>query len=566
MRFRIFVVLLAFLLFFILIIFQAYRLQIVEREKLERLARRQRNKVETLLPKRGIIYDRNGKELAISIDVDSVYCTPNKVKDLRRLSSSLAPILRMSEKEIQNRINTNRGFIWLKRMISPEESDKIKGMGFEEIGIIHEKRRFYPNKALAGHILGFVGVDSQGLEGLERLYDDILKGEPQELIVEKDAHGKIVQVNINSDQKGIEGNNLVLTIDRSIQYLTEQALERAVVKTGAVSGIAIVMNPLNGEILAMANYPSFNPNVFWNFKPDQWRNRAVTDAFEPGSTFKVFMAASAIEEGVARPDTMVFCENGSMSLYGKTIHDHNGHGWLTLSGIIRVSSNIGASKIGIKLGAEKLYRNIQNFGFGKKTGIDLPGENPGILRDFRKWSPIDVATISFGQGISVSAIQLITAFSAIANGGKLITPWVVKEITDSKGNLIRKTEPEIKRIVLSTKTCDLVKSMLRDVVSENGTGKEAGIEGIPVGGKTGTAQKWDRIRGEYQDSAYMSSFIGLVPINEPKVVILVVIDEPKGNPYGGVVAAPTFREIARDVLIEKGILNKEQLLASVERR
>lgn len=560
MRFRVFLVLLAFVGSFVIITFRAYQLQVIQREKLEKLANRQRQKVATLLPRRGIIYDRHGEELAISIDVDSLYCHPDMIEKPEKLVAALSGPLGMSRKEIRKKVTSSKGFVWLKRRLSPDVSARIRKLDLREIGIIRERRRYYPNTELAGHLLGFVGLDSQGLEGIELIYDDLLKGKAEEVVMERDALGRTLHVRIDPFHKGTAGHNLILTIDRSIQYITEEALERAVNRTDAKGGIAIVMDPNTGEILAMANRPSFNPNTFWTFRPYQWRNRAVTDAFEPGSTFKIFLAAAALEEGIAQPDTPIFCENGSMKLAGKTIKDHNNYGWLPLKGIIRVSSNIGAAKIGMQLGPEKFYKHIRNFGFGQKGGINLPGETLGLVRDYRKWVPINLANISFGQGISASAIQLITALSAIANGGHLMVPYVVKEITDNKGNLVKKFKPKTIDRVLSAETSRTMKAIMLGVVSQNGTGKEAAINGIAVAGKTGTAQKVDLVRGGYRKGAYISSFIGFVPAHIPKMAILVMIDEPKGLPYGGKVAAPVFREIAENALNRMGIFPKERMI------
>jgi cell division protein FtsI (penicillin-binding protein 3) len=378
-RFRVFLVLLAFIASFVVITFRAYQLQILQRKKLEGLADRQRQKVATLLPRRGIIYDRHGEELAISIDVDSLYGDPDRLRSNRKLVTDLSRILRMSHKKILRKVNSSKGFVWLKRRLSPDVSSRIIKLNRHEIGLIREKRRYYPNTELAGHLLGFVGLDSQGLEGLELVYDDLLKGKAEEVIMERDALGRTLQIHVDPFHKGAEGHNLVLTIDRSIQYITEQALERAVTKANAKAGMGIVMEPHTGEILAIANRPSFNPNTFWTFRPHQWRNRAVTDSFEPGSTFKIFLAAAALEEEIVQPDTLVFCEYGSLKVRGKTINDHKKYGWLSLKGIIRVSSNIGASKIGMQLGEERLYKYIRKFGFGQKMGIKLPGESSGLV-------------------------------------------------------------------------------------------------------------------------------------------------------------------------------------------
>jgi cell division protein FtsI (penicillin-binding protein 3) len=343
------------------------------------------------------------------------------------------------------------------------------------------------------------------------------------------------------------GNNLILTIDSTIQYITEQALKEAVNTCSAKTGLAIVMSPKTGAILALAHFPFFNPNTFSEFGKETWRNRAITDSFEPGSTMKIFTAAGALASGTCTPDSIFYCENGAYSINHNIIKDTHKYGWLTLHHIIKYSSNIGMVKITEKMGSEILYDNLVSFSFGAKTGIDCPGETTGHLSHFKTWSKMDTGAISFGQGVSVSAIQLATAVSAIANKGTLMKPYIVQAITDQNGSLIKNHQPERIRTIISENTAKIITEILQSVISSDGTGPKADIEGYNVCGKTGTAQKIDGT-GKYSTDKYTSSFIGFVPSDQPEAVIFVVIDEPSKNYYGGIVAAPAFKKIAHKTL------------------
>ncbi len=549
---RILVIGFLFLLSYLVVLGRSFQLQVLRSETLRGRAERQQRKFTLSTPRRGRIFDREGQELAVSVAVDSIYAQPRKIFDRSAVARQLSPILRIPRRELLNKLSPERPFVWLSRRISPSQSLKIKALDLKGIGFIQENKRFYPNRTLAGHLLGFAGLDSQGLEGLELKYDHLIKGEPELFLTERDARGHTIFPRGGNLLRSSEGNDLYLTIHKGIQYIAERELKKAVLATRAKSGVVVVTNPLTGEVLALALQPEFNPNCFWRYQPSLWRNRAITDSFEPGSTFKVFLLAAAIEEAVAQPKDLFFCEKGSYEIGGNTIHDPREYGWLSLEQIIHFSSNIGASKIGEKLGKEKFYQYITAFGFGEKTGIDLPGEISGLVRPPRSWFQMGVRTISFGQGISLSPLQLISALGAIANGGRLMRPFVVKKIIDPRGTVIHTTKPRVIRRVISPKTARIVTKILTGVVKKNATGWRAALKGYEVAGKTGTAQKADIINGGYSEDRLLGSFMGFVPAKEPELAILVIIDEPQGKANGGLVAAPVFKRIAEKTLLILG--------------
>jgi cell division protein FtsI (penicillin-binding protein 3) len=545
---RITTVFCGFILLLAIIILRAFQLQIIEKDRLTQLVEKQYLRYVDLSPKRGTIYDRKKRELAISIEVDSAYARPGKIKNKKEIAKKLSPILNTSYRNLKNKLASDSPFVWLKRKISPSQAKKIKDLNLEGIGFIEESKRFYPNKELASHCLGFADLDLKGLEGIELNYESYLKGKPGYILVERDALGRNIHTQNIKQVDTTKGYNLQLTIDKTIQYFVEKALEEGVQKSRAKAGVAIVMVPQTGEILALAVHPTFNPNNFWDYSPSQWRNRAVTDSFEPGSTFKIFLISSALEEGIFQPQDIFYCENGSYPLGNRVIHDVHKYGWLTLTKIIKHSSNIGACKIAENLGRETFYSYIRKFGFGGKTGIDLPGETSGLLTLPYKWSRIRLGTISFGQGLSIPPIQLITALSAIANGGVLMKPYLVKTIFDDKGKIIKEFHPEERGRVISQRTARQVTSILKTVVEKGGTGVNASIPGFKIAGKTGTAQKVDQLTKQYSDHKTTSSFIGFLPADEPKLAVLVIIDEPEGISYGGTVAAPVFKEAASHII------------------
>ena len=521
-------------------------LQIQQGDRLTEGATKQYQRRLPILSRRGTIYDRTGRELAVSLQVASVFAQPAAIEDPADAAERLAPILDQPAKEIQARLTSDKPFVWLQRHLDPPQAEAISDLNLRGIGLFPESRRYYPRQELAAHVLGLVGLDDRGLEGLEYQYDDLLGGQPQFVVAQQDALGRIIfRQEESRPQAPIF--DLTLTIDEVIQYIAERELARAVERSRAKAGTAIVMDPSTGEILALANQPTYDPNTYRKANSAARRNRAVTDAFEPGSSFKVILLAGALEEGVVRPGDQFHGENGAIEVSGVTIRDHEKYGWLTVRQILTQSSNVGAIKIGQKLGKSLYYHYISGFGFGSLTGMDLPGETPGLMRRPRGWSALSLSVLSLGQEISVTPVQIATAFSAVANGGNLVRPHVVRGLRAVDGSLQRQGEPVMIRRVISSETARTLLDMMRGVVEE-GTGKEAALEEYSVAGKTGTAQKLDPATGRYSHQKVVASFVGAVPAERPRLVILVLIDEPETLRWGGSIAAPTFREIARDAL------------------
>jgi cell division protein FtsI (penicillin-binding protein 3) len=552
LKLRLASVLIIFLILFIALLSRAFQLQVLSGEKLKNLAQRQHTATLPIQPERGMIYDRNGEKLAVSVLADSVCADPTRIADPVRTSQQIAVILNLDKQAVMKKILEPKSFCWLARRISPDQATNVDNAEIEGIFLVKEPKRFYPNGQLAAHLLGFVGADATGLEGLENKYDDILKGKPEKLAWARDAKGKKIFLRVgNNEAKKDESVNLVLTIDSRIQYLVETHLKEAVVSKGAKGGIAIVMDPKTGEILAMANEAGFNPNNINGLIPEKWRNRAITDYFDPGSTFKPFLVAGALEEKTIRESEKFYCEDGNYAVANRIIHEANRqrHGQLSVRDILKYSSNIGAVKIAQKLGKEKFYQYIDNFGFGTKTGIDLPGESPGMVRPVKNWTKVDAATIAFGQGVSVTAIQMIAAMSAIANGGVLMKPYILRSITDKNNIPIKMYNPTVVRKVVSSETAKRLTIMLTEVVgSADGTGKNANIVNVAVAGKTGTSQKFDFTRNVYSSEKVRTSFMGFFPADNPQVAILVILDEPQRDKWGGVAAAPVFKSIGEQIL------------------
>jgi cell division protein FtsI (penicillin-binding protein 3) len=424
--------------------------------------------------------------------------------------------------------------------------------------MVMEGRRFYPKGPLLAHVLGFVGMDGIGLEGLERRYETQLHGEKRMTILQRDALGRTVFPKGLREQVPAAGHALTLTIDEVIQYIAEKELEQAVDHSRAKSGTIIVLEPQSGAILAMAVSPRFDPNAVAALTADRWRNRALTDTYEPGSTMKVVVAAAALEERVMMPGSMLFGENGRMTVASTTIHDHEKLGWMTFAEMIQKSSNIGAAKTGMLLGESRLYRYLQAFGFGQRTDVDLPGEVAGLLKSPREWGRRSLASISMGQEVGVTPLQMVSAVAAIANDGVLMKPYVVSGMRDQKGQFVKETVPHVKRRVVSPVTARTLTTILEGVVT-SGTGTKAAIPGFRVAGKTGTAQKVDPRTGAYSSALSVGSFVGFVPADSPRLAMIVVIDEPQGEAWGGVVAAPVFRRVGEQVLTYLGVSRDDQV-------
>ena len=536
------------MLLFAVVAGRAFQLQVLQGEKLKRLGERQHLKEWIVLPKRGAVMDRTGEPLALSLEAQSVYARPHRIHDPETVSRSLAKILNLDLVEVNQKMTSDKPFVWIKRQIGPQEAEQIQALSADGVGMFYEPNRYYPQGQLAGQVLGFVGRDSEGLEGLELHYNDYIRGEAGSSVIERDALGRRVLVQGVEGLQIPPGGDIHLTLDTSVQHLAEKELEATISKYRAKAGVAIVVEPFTGEVLALANYPSFNPNNFSKQSSQQRRNRAVADSFEPGSTFKTILAAAALEEGVVGREDLFYCEMGKYSYAGKTIHDTHPYGWLPFSKILQVSSNIGFTKVAEKLKKDRYFKYIEKFGFGQPTGIDMPGEVPGLLRKPESWSAIDLATHAFGQGISATPMQMVMAYAAIANGGFLMRPYVVRRVVGSQGEVLLENQPHVVRRVISEKTARLLASMLKEVTNEGGTGVMASVEGFEVAGKTGTAQKADLAHGGYAASKRVGSFVGFVPADAPKLVALVLVDEPEVNVYGGVVAAPVFRNIAQGAL------------------
>lgn len=555
-RLRIILCAAMFFVFFAVIFAKAVKLQVLEGEHFKKLAERQHTKTVNILPRRGEINDRNSRELALSLEVDSVYANPDKVRDPRRAARALSPVLLVERRELEKRLASDAGFVWLKRQVDLSDAQRAMLDGIAGIGLKRESRRYYPNRGLAANIIGFTGVDANGLEGVELRYDGMLRGASISRVGEKDAKGRVLLYEDMDKTSEASGRVLELTIDKNIQFIAEKALKKAVEGARAKGGMAVVMEPSTGEVLAMAALPSFDPNDIRKFNPQEWRNKAVVDAFEPGSTLKLFLVAGALEENVVKPNDLFFCENGSYRVADRVFHDTEKHGYLTVSDVIKHSSNICAAKIGARLGKSGLYKYMKSFGFGEKTGIDLPGETVGALKHYKNWSGVSMETISFGHGVAVSGVQLANAVSAIANGGFLMKPYIVRSVKDRDGKVISETAPSVVRRAISDETAGTLTKMLIGVTESGGTGVKAAIEGFDVAGKTGTAQKPNLKDGGYEKGAYMASFTGFVPAKNPRLVILVVVDEPQGEYYGGAVAAPAFREIAAESLAYLGVFSE----------
>ncbi|MDH3624577.1 MAG: transpeptidase family protein [Myxococcales bacterium] len=540
-----------------LVLVRAFQLQVVGGDRLREMAEGQHLRLLRVSPRRGAIYDRHGAELAVSVDVDSVYANPRRLRamdqDPARTARRLAAVLDVDAKQLASRLATDRYFVWIARRVTPHEATRIAELDIPGIGLTTEARRYYPNRHLAAHLLGFADIDGRGIEGIELAFENELRGSDRRVEAIRDRRGQVVFADETIDDLSKEGQNVVLTIDKAIQHIAERELALGVRTFEARGGSVVVMDPSTGEILALANYPPFNPNEPSKHPTAHRRNRAVVDRFEPGSTVKPFTMAAALTAGAVRPDQSINCENGVTRIGGRRLHDAHPYEWLTPTQILAYSSNIGTAKIALELGKRDLYRSFRRFGFGDSTRLGVPGEAAGILRHYRSWYEIDVAAVSFGQGMSVTNVQLATAMSAIANGGRLMRPTLVRRITDARGATLEETKPQVRRQVVPRRVAKLVGEMLTAVTEPGGTAMEAAVDGYLVAGKTGTAQKADYIHGGYAKDKWLASFIGFAPADKPSVAISVVIDEPIIAHYGGTVAGPVFRRIAEVTLRHMGV-------------
>ena len=514
-------------------------------EYLKRAAKQQQRIIE-ITPKRGSIYDRNQHPLAMSIPVDSVFAVPSELGDVQLEAQLLSGVLRIPRDVLEARMESSQSFVWISRKIPPDKSEAVEALNLKGIYFQKENQRIYPKRELAAHVLGFVNLDEKGIGGIESELESKIGGKSEKIVVMADARQRWFDGGEAQRDRGVD---VILTLDEKVQYIAERELAAAIAKTHALAGTAIVMNPNNGEILALANWPRFNPNTATDAPAETRMNRAVSAIYEPGSTFKLITLAAAFDQGITRPEEVFNCENGAVYIAGHRIRDHKPFGLLTVSNILAQSSNVGAIKIGLRLGAPKLYDYIRAFGFGQFTHVDLPGESKGMLQDLGSWSAISVGSISMGQEIGMTPIQLATAVSAIANGGMLYRPHVISELRRGDQalpaeGLLAPVEP---KRAIRPETAATLRRAMEGVILE-GTGTRARLDGWTAAGKTGSAQKIDPDTQRYSLTQFIASFTGFAPINNPAVTILVSLDSPVGEHEGGQVAAPVFKRIAEQVL------------------
>ena len=517
-------------------------LHVVHSAEYRQLAERQQQRRLDVSPRRGIIYDRNGNELAASIKVDSLFADPDEIQDLEKTAKRLSALTGISKSELIQKFRSPRSFVWIKRKLKDAEAAairnaKIPGMYFQQ-----EDMRYYPKKELAAHVLGYVDIDEKGLGGLEYRYNSSIRGEAGTLLVMKDAKGRRFD---SVEQPVKAGANLITTIDENIQYIVEKELRAAIETLRPKGASAIVMDPRSGEILGMANYPSFNPNAYAEYGSQAWINRSVSNTYEPGSTFKIVTTASALEEGLTDPDELIDCQMGSINVFGRVVRDHKKFGLLTVTQIIEKSSDVGVIKLALRVGNDRFADYIDRMGFGKPTNIDLPGEERGLSKPASRWHKSSIGSIAMGQEIGVTPLQIVRMVATVANGGILYRPYVVKKVEHPQDGLLSETEPLGERVI-STDTAAKLRSMMEVVVTD-GTGVAGRLEGYTAAGKTGTAQKIDET-GRYSRTAHIASFAGFAPASNPVVSIIVVVDEPRYGLHHGSQVAPLFKRIAEQTL------------------
>jgi len=511
----------------------------------ERRAQHQQQRSFDLSPKRGVIYDHAGRELAMSIQVDSAFVVPSEAPDLANTISLIARITKDNPRVVLADCRAHRTFCWVARKADAEVIERIRALNLQGIHFQKEPKRFYPKRELAAQVLGYVGTDDQGLSGLEWQFNQQLQGKPGKLMISVDARKRWFA---SVEKEPEAGNNVVLTIDQNIQYIAERELDRGMEETHAIAGTVIVENPHTGEILALTNRPTFNPNIRKEIKNEALKNRAVSDVYEPGSTFKMVTISAGLEEKITRPDEMFDCQMGSIVINGMRIRDSRPHGMLSVADIIAESSDVGAIKVALRLGDERFYKYIRAFGFGQQTGIELPGETRGLTKPVERWSKVSIGAISMGQEIGISPLQLVSLISTIANDGMRVPPRIVA------GTIEPRNAPQTAAFqlaegtrVISSLTAAEMRQMLQGVVL-HGTGRKAILEGYSSAGKTGTGQKVDPATGAYSKTKYVASFAGFAPINDPQIAVVVILDSPVGLHQGGQVSAPVFQRITQQAL------------------
>lgn len=536
-------------------------LQVSKHDNLAARAQRQQQDAFETTPTRGPVLDRQERELARTIDTTSVFIAPDEfdrnetraMEEIGCTANALSSVLSLDRRTLVNQIleakESGRRFIWIARRIAPEKAQTLETMELAAVHTRKEPKRFYPNGSLAANVLGFVGLDGNGLAGIEQVYNEKITGEPGKLFIEKDSRGRAYE---STEILGRPGQTIILTIDQSIQYHAEAALTAAIEQTGAKAGTAIVLDPHTGDILALANAPTFDPNDVGAASPAARANWALQNIYEPGSTFKVVAFSAAIEKGLAKPDDVIDCQMGSITVAKRVIHDHKPFGSLTIAEALAKSSNVAAIKLGLRVGDPTMHDYITRFGFGSRTGIELPGETAGLVRPLNRWQPSSIGSIAIGQEVGVTPLQMAAAFGALANDGVRVAPHLIREIRSASGLSVYRPNPERRRVI-GTETAKALRGMLEGVTL-NGTAKKAQLDGYTAAGKTGTAQKIDARTRAYSKTKFVASFVGFAPVNDPAVVIIVVIDEPGGAYHGGDVAAPVFRQIAEQILPEMGVI------------
>ena len=547
----------AFIVFWVAVIsVRLVYLQVTQHERLGERARLQQQESIETEAERGVLLDRNERELARSVQTESIFLDSASLGnegDIDCIVAGLVPILRTNKEDLRRKLEAgkhrNSRFLWIARRLTSDQANAIRGLGLPGVHFQSEPKRFYPNGSIAAHVLGFVGIDGVGLGGVEQFYNEKISGEPGQLFIEKDSEGTPYE---SFESPGTPGQTVVLTLDHAIQYRAEQVLLAAVAKSRAKSGTAIVLDPRNGEILALANAPTFDPNTPGEAKAEARSNWALQNIYEPGSTFKIISFSAAIEKGLVKPDDRIDCQMGAITVAGRVVHDHHAFGSLTITEALAKSSNVAAIKLGIRVGDPAMYDYIKRFGFGSRTGIELPGETAGLLRPVNRWQPSSIGSIAMGQEVGATPLQMAAAFGALANDGVRVAPHLVREIRTASGTTVYRANPEQRRVV-KPETAQALRRMLENVTL-NGTAKLAQLNGYTAAGKTGTAQKIDPKTKTYSHTKHVASFVGFAPVENPAVVIIVVIDEPGGAYHGGDVAAPVFRDIAEQILPDLGVV------------
>jgi cell division protein FtsI (penicillin-binding protein 3) len=523
-------------------------LQVLGREFFEQQGTRQSERTLNLDPRRGPILDRAGRPLAVSVDAESLYAVPQDVVDARATAQALARALSLDaagRRDVLARLQQkSKAFVWVQRKLDPGTARRVRELQLDGIGFLTEHRRYYPQRELAAHVLGYVGLDNEGMSGIEHALEKEIRGRAAKVVVHTDARRRPVA---QTERPSTNGAAVTLTIDEAVQHIAERELERSMAETQAVAGTVVVVEPFTGEVLAMAGRPAFNPNRYNAYPSSRWRNRAVSDAFEPGSIFKIVTAAAGIQENVVAPGEVLDCGNGRIEIAGTVINDHAVFERLSFTEAVTRSSDIGMIRVAQRLGRDNFARYVRDFGFGVPSGIELPGESAGLVRPTQRWSALSLPSLSFGQEIGVTALQITLAAGAVANGGYLMKPLVVKRVEDNEGRVVRETKPLVVRRVLEPQTVETLTTILQQVVSA-GTGQRAAVPGYVVAGKTGTAQKVDA-NGRYSMVDHVASFVGFVPAARPALVVLASLDTPRGpNNQGGDVAAPLFARVAEGAL------------------